>query len=106
MAVPKVLILYKDNDQIVQLTGLRNAKTLAYLNTATVTLSLKDSKGATVFADTPLDYEAGSNGNYSATIQESFDPTAGNRYLSIIDAVQGGATLHLEVWTKVAVRRE
>ena len=100
-----VLLFYKKNDQIVQVVGLKNKKTGAYLNAATVAVSMKDKDGATVLNSATLDYEAASNGVYSAIVQETFDAPAGKGYTLYVDAAQSGANLHIEAFVEVKIRR-
>lgn len=101
-----VHILLDNNDSILEVDGLKNELTGAYLNSATVTVTLKDAAGANVTGDTwpkALAYLALSNGTYRATLLYSLALTAGSRYTATIIA-DGGAGLRAE-WTLECVCR-
>ncbi len=102
------LVLYKSNDQEVEVIGLKNNITGAWLNAAVVTATLKDPAGANVTGLTalPLAYVALSNGDYRGHVEETFNPTAKDGYTLHIDASEGGVVLHLEIPTRIEIRRE
>jgi hypothetical protein len=56
------------SDVLVRLDKLKNASTDAYINSATVTFTLKDSAGAAVQGPTSMGYVAASNGRYEGVI--------------------------------------
>lgn len=68
------LTLYIDNDNVLSLVGLQNSVSAAYLNAATVTVTLVDSDDAEIAGETwPLSmaYVAASDGNYRATLPDA-----------------------------------
>lgn len=99
-------ILYDNNDNILEVDGLKNDLTGVFLNTATVTVTLKDATGAEVAGDIwpkAMEYLDASNGIYRTTLPYSLVMTAGSRYSAVI-AADGGAGLHAE-WTVECVCR-
>lgn len=88
-----VLALYKDNDMIVELSGLRNEVNGEFINNATVACSLKTPAGVAVSGQTfptAMDYVAGSDGLYRATLSDAVQVTLNGRYVVEITADAGG----------------
>lgn len=86
-------IVYVDNTSTVTLSGLQNAITSAYINDATVTLTVLDSDGAEVAGETwpvTMAYIATSNGNYRASIDATL--TAGGKYDAVVNVVSGDSS--------------
>lgn len=83
------------SDNIVRLDGLTNSSSGAYINSATVTYTLKDSTGAAVLSNQAMAYVAASNGRYEGTIPNGTTVTmAQNAQYSIeITATSGGSVL-------------
>jgi len=102
------LVLYNSNDQVVEVIGLKNNISGAYLNAAVVTATLKDPAGANVTGLTalPLTYVPASSGDYRGQVEETFNPTMRDGYTLHIDASEGGVVLHMEIPTRVEIRRE
>ncbi len=94
-------IVYKDNDNLVELDALKNAATGAYLNTATVTLTaIRDAAGATVSGETfpkTMAYVAASDGKYQAVVDKAIAIVAGQAYTAIIDVAASGLDGHWEL---------
>lgn len=107
MAVPDSITLYKVNDQVVEVTGLKNNVTGAFLNAATVTATLKDKNGNAVtgLSSLTLAFLAGTNGNYRGQVEQTFDPAPGRGYVLHIDSDEGGVVGHWEIPVIVEVRR-
>lgn len=62
---------YISNDNVLTLVGLKNSVSGAYLNAATVTVTLMDSEGFEVAGEAwpvTMSYVASSDGNYRATL--------------------------------------
>ena len=99
------LIVYVSNDNLVEIIGLQNAASDAYLNGATVTFTLKDSADAAVTGATTISmtYVSGSSGDYRGTLADTVSLTADAKYTCEITA-DGGAGLK-GVW-KAPVRAE
>ncbi len=106
MAVPRRIVLYQSNDQVVELFGLQDSLTGDYLNSATVTATLK-RKGIAIEGcdEISLNYILSSNGNYRGQVEETFNPPAKSGYVLHYDADQGGTVLHIEIPTVVKIRR-
>ena len=85
--------LYISNDTQIDVTGLQNASDSSYLNSATVTATLKDSAGSEVSGVSwplTLSYVASSDGNYSGTIDKAISVSDGVSYFLEITAAEGG----------------
>lgn len=99
-------VLFVGNDNILEVSDLKNELTGADLNAATVTVTLKDAAGANVTGDTwpkTMTYVTGSKGTYRTTLLYSMPLTAGDRYNAVISA-NGGAGLQAS-WTVECVAR-
>ena len=62
------------NDNLLTAVGLQNEVSGAYLNSATVTVTLVDADGTEVAGETwplTMDYVAASDGNYRATLTDT-----------------------------------
>jgi len=62
------------NDNLLTLVGLQNEVTAAYMNAATVTVTVVDSADAEIAGETwplTMDYVATSDGNYRATLTDT-----------------------------------
>ena len=100
--------LYMDNDNLLSVTGLKNASSGSYMNDATVTATLVDSTGTTVTGQTfpvTLSYVADTDGNYQATLDDALSLTEGSVYTATISATtSSGLTASWEVAMK-AIKR-
>ena len=100
-------IIQIDNDNYLQVSGLRNGATAAYVNDATVTATLKDSAGTDVPGQAwplGLSYVPGSDGVYRGVLQDSLTLTAGDEYKTVITAVGGGLNASWTDWFKAGTR--
>jgi hypothetical protein len=101
-------ILYKDNDNLIELDMLKNSATDAYLNSATVNLtSIKDSAGVVVTGVTfplAMSYVATSNGKYQATVDKALALISGQHYTAIVDVASSGIDGHWELPLTAQVR--
>lgn len=108
MAVPPKLIVYDSNDQYVEVDGLTDAITGAFVNNATMTSTLLDPLNQPVagFTSIPMPYVPASNGVYRGFVTSVFDPSPSAGYTLLVDAVTpGGTKMHLEILTLVQPRR-
>jgi hypothetical protein len=99
-------ILYLGNNSIVDVTGLRNEYTGAFVSDAVVSVTLLDQAGQPVIGSNwplTLDYVTGSNGVYRATLPYTLDLVEGGRYLARIQA-DDGAGMHAQ-WDMPCVGR-
>ena len=94
-------VIYKDNDNLVEVDELKNSATDAYINNATVTLTaIKDAAGVTVTGVSfpiSMTYVASSNGKYQATVDKAIALVPGQSYTAIIDAASGTLDAHWEI---------
>ena len=85
--------IYISNDTLFEVNGLQNALDSTYQNSATVTMTIKDSAGTEVTGISwPLtfSYVAASNGNYNVTVDKAISVSQGARYFAEITAAQAG----------------
>jgi hypothetical protein len=88
-------VIYKGNDHVLELAGLQNGDTLAYINSANVEATLKDSTGTEVTGQTwplVLGYVAASDGVYRGVLDDSLALVPGAIYTAEI-LVDAGADL-------------
>ena len=107
-ATPTKLIFYQENTQAIELFGLQDALTLAYLNAATLTATLVDDDGNQVpeCIAVPLTYQPGTNGNYVGVFGDlNFLPPLGTGYTLIIEGNQQTSYIHLELLVEVQARQ-
>lgn len=87
-----IQVLYIGNDTILEVESLRNDLTGAYLNSATVTVTLEETDGVDVAGETwpkTMAYVTGSNGTYRATLVYGLSLVAGRKYYAQITADAG-----------------
>lgn len=87
------LTYYQNNDNLVtNPTPMILSATGAYINDATVTMTLKDSVGASVSGATGLSltYVTDSNGTYQGTLPYTLTLTAGESYTLEITGTKSG----------------
>lgn len=83
------------NDNILEVTELKDPATGSFINNATVTAVLVDSAGAQVAGDTwpkTLTYVSASNGTYRATLEQTLAIISGRTYTAQITALGNGFT--------------
>lgn len=88
-------IAFHQNDNLLEVLGLKDEAAGSFLNGATVAVTVADLKGNQVSGETwPLvmAFVAGSNGDYRATLKESLGFASGQEYVADITA-DGGAGL-------------
>lgn len=88
--VPMSAILYKNNDNLIELRGLTDTLTNLVLNAATVTAQVEDMSGVVVVASFPVP-TAGSSGNYRTVLDKTAIASLvlNNSYITKYTAVQG-----------------
>lgn len=80
------------NDQTLTLEGLQDEVTLAYINDATVTATVKDRSGNEVAGQSwplTLDYVVLSNGTYQGNLEDALVLSRGASYFVEITATAG-----------------
>lgn len=107
MPLPVEFTFYPLNAQVVELDGIVDNLTLAFLNgLPNVVCSLQNSKGKLdpVFQTIACAYVVGSNGVYRGNVPGTFNAPLGSGYRLIIDGTNGAAPFHLEVPSVVKTR--
>jgi hypothetical protein len=90
------LELFISNDNVLTLVGLQNSDTAAYLNAATVTVTLVDSDGTDVAGVTwPLSmgYVAASDGKYKVILPDTITGLTAEDALTAKITADGGVGL-------------
>ncbi len=102
------ITLKRSNDNLIEWDDMDRATDDAYVNDASVTMTLKDSTGAAVTGATSLtmSYVSGSKGKYQGVIPYTVSLTAGSAYTLEITADSGTRhgfiTLDVEVVNRTA----
>lgn len=100
-------VLYRGNDHILELRGLKNELTGAALDAATVSVTLVDSAGAAVLGDDwpkTLSAVTGSPGTYRCTLGYAMTLAEDGRYTAQI-SVNAGNGLRAR-WDMACVARD
>lgn len=80
------------NTNNLELLGLQNASNGAYVNDATVTVTVKDAAGVNVSGETwpiSMDYVSASNGNYRCVLAHTISFSSGATYTAEINVNAG-----------------
>ena len=88
-------LFYYLNDNLVELDGLTNEATGAYINDATVTVTLTDTAGTQIAGETwplTMGYVSGSNGKYRATLEDTLTVTLGQMLVATVNTLGDGLT--------------
>jgi hypothetical protein len=86
------MTVFVGNTNILDLLGLKNATTGAWINDATVTLTVKDAVGAEITGESwpqAMNYVSGSNGDYRAILEDDLEFTPKQTYYAHIRADAG-----------------
>lgn len=106
--MPSGDIIYKGNDNLLEIDLLTNDATGAFINAATVTVTLVDVEGSEVAGQswpTTLSYVSASDGKYRATLQDVLTLTASDIYTAKITADGGpGLLAYFELGLVVKIR--
>jgi len=100
------MIIYDNSDNLINVTGLKDLSTGAFLNGATVEATVNDASGSPVAGETwPLSmpYVPGSNGDYQATLKDTLAVATGDELTALVTA-DAGAGLHHEWIINISVR--
>lgn len=95
--------IYIDSDNLVTVDALYDNAAAAYVNDATVTMTLKDRAGTEVSGETwpvTLSYVSGSNGKYQGTLSDTLTLSRGKTY-EVTISVNGGAGKALTIKRKL-----
>jgi hypothetical protein len=85
-------ILFVENDNLLQLIGLIDQSSGAFLNAATVEGNILDRSGVVVVGPITMTYVANSNGNYQGVVPSTAGLTVSHGYRAKVVATQSGAT--------------
>ena len=102
--------LYRENDQYVEVEGLRNLADGIFVNDATLTATLidKDSVDVPGLIAVPGEYQAASDGTYRFPAWIPASPTPppnGRRYRLVVEGDVAGKAFSVTIPTEVATRR-
>ena len=86
-----MILLAIGSDNLVELEGLKNEQTGAYVNTATVSMVLRNAALELISGEEAisLGYVLESNGDYKGTLPSSLTLTSGARYFLDVTATVG-----------------
>ena len=87
-----VHVIFADNDNVIEVTDLKNLVDGAFQNAATVTVTITDSDGNEVAGETwplTLPYVSGSEGDYRANLADTISFVATNEYTADVIADAG-----------------
>ena len=107
-ATPSKMLLYPGNTHTLQVAGVLDGSTLNFWNASgSISGTLVDSNGNAVpeCNGVILQYVPGSNGVFSASFGDfNFQPAIGTQYTLLIDGIQNGVTMHMEILVEIALR--
>lgn len=104
-----VVELLMGNDMVLQVDDLRDEISGAYLNAATVTVTLTDALGGSVGGATwpmTLTHVTGTDGTYRAALPYSLQLTANARYRATLNVNAGPGLVAQRVMPLVARQRQ
>lgn len=112
--LPAVLYLYPLNTQVIQVTEVQDQVTGQFLQGATVTATLYNSRNVPdpVLNNIAMNYVPGTDGTYQGTVPQSFDPPDYNPpvnqggYQLVITAVQAGVQAQWTIPVIIQPRRQ
>jgi len=94
------ILLSGDNDNVLQLAGLKNGIDELFINDATVTATINDSSGADIPGMTwpaAMTYISASDGSYQLLLDSALNLQKNTIYTVHIHVISGGLTGH---WTQ------
>jgi hypothetical protein len=101
-------VLLIDNDNVLEVNGLRNAVTDAFINNATISATLKDIAGVAIAGQTwplTLPYVTDSEGCYRALLANTLAVSNGKPYTLQITAAGSGLKASYSVIITAQTRR-
>ena len=104
MAIGSLIV---ETDNLIELDGLQDQSTSAYINDATVTVTLLDSSGSEVSGETwplTMSYVAASDGKYRATLADTLVIKPNKRYQAKVVADGGSGKKRTWYHSTSAVR--
>jgi len=91
-----MMVAFVANTNILELRGLQTAVDDAYVNNATVTVTIKDDCGSNVAGQTwpaTMTYVSASNGDYRVIVSSAVQIKAGKKYFAEISATGGASEI-------------
>ncbi len=89
-------VIFIDNDNLIELIGLKDIALNTFVNDATVLVTLTDTAGVEVVGQSwpvTLTYVTASDGNYRAVLEDGLVLLSGRKYTAVITADAGGDLL-------------
>ena len=99
--------IFVSNSHTVDLKGLKDFPTDAYINDATVTVTLVDAAGTEVAGQTwpaTMAYVSASAGEYQGGLEGDLTITNGDQLVAKVTSVKGTSQGHWEIPVEVKVR--
>ena len=88
--------IFIGNSTLIELLGLRAQSSGAYINDATVTVTIIDANGTTLTGPTTMAHDGGTNGRYSVTLGAGLAFVENATYVAQVDAVADEGTAKWE----------
>ncbi len=88
----QLILLFRDNDHLVELDELTDIVDGSFVNDAAVTADINDLDGNSIASGITLTYVTLSNGKYQGIIQDTLPLVVNTFYTVIITAVKGSTT--------------
>ena len=101
-------VVFFENDNLIELTSLKDEITDALISNATVTVTVEDESGTEIAGQTwPTTMTAivGTAGGYRATLSKDIDFVSGTNYVAVIDVLSAGTTAKWKFRFNVRERR-
>lgn len=102
--------VFVDNDNYIELNGLKDAISGAFLNAAAVTVHIRDTAGIDLAGPSgfswpeTMSYVSGTDGIYRVTLDKSLNWIAGIRYKATITSDESGSDGQWEIDLLAEVR--
>lgn len=106
-ALKLISILYENNDMVLEIIGLKNVTTGAYINNATVSVTIYKEDGSQEANGTwplSMSYVANTRGNYRTVIGGYLDLTEGEKVDVVISANGSGIEAEFNCNVKIKKR--
>ena len=100
-------LIYKDNENLIELDELKNSANDTFVNDATVAVTIKNAAGTTVSGETfpkTMTYVASSDGKYQAALSDLMVLVPGQHYTAFITAISGALNASWEIPLRAATR--
>jgi hypothetical protein len=99
--------IYAGNDNLFQLLGLTDISTGAFVNNATVNVTVKKVSDGSTLGTASMPYVTGTNGNYQGTLLAASAPTAQVGYTAqIVVTTPSGGTAEWDIPVFGATRND